>query len=1410
MTSVTTRAIPPPSPQNVPDDQGIEDNQTRPGVDLTERKVQAASNAAEAEQQRVASGQRPRRSIATIEGKSGAAAPPTLPTLDWPNPSVTRMANEITATLPDMRRYAAHMIQADMKAKWGLDVDADNTFLVTFDYNTRGRGTHEATIVRKISLTDALIRNIQGIKSDSRIPVPWRRAGPDVTIKDEIAISVGDFGSKVRGPAGESSLYTNRYTGIYRGNADGSIGPRLTRDAQLGVPRDEFQKAIWDRDFSATYKNVLNAFWSSHREMFQATVKAAFAKAAIRQHAERSLDDGGFDLARRLTQLPPDKPWTALTEKDFAKPLTADPSIEAGLLDVHGYKSTDLMYVTDRNSGRTLLHVPGNSSPIHTFANQAAMKKWFAEQCASYDTRAALSCHFPDSSKADGYLRAGIDTALPGLGAWPASYSPRSNDSSGIYAHKNFSGQWDPENYITTSRHADPFHALATRSENRSRDDANTDITSHRDYYKKMGLRAIDHVNRALLPIALVFPEFAGVGFGLAGVAEAGIGLDDIRHGKPGGVAHAVFGLLNALPIVAGKVAEAARGAEEAVGATTGSVEHPAGTGLPTATTDAPTDPNKVVETSEGSGIYTLPGRDGSYVQINGKWHRSKPGPRANSVVVVDTDQPDAFRNPTYATRETDGTWRVRGKGGLQGGEDGAATVGKPNAPSGEPGISGPSTQASKPPPPIDKALVSRTVRPDAVADANGIYAIDGKTYVKLDGYQRTVAEVARTEDGKLALVTRDRGEPVGPRLRQKPGGTTYEVDMAPVGDAAAPSADGSSRRFELGAEDAAAYERYQDQLANGDSLGRKDQAQMEAIEEEAEARGNALIEDAYKRLPTSRVRRPPPPVIPGNATDAEVTEGLLKDASGLIVGENHNLPQARSFLISNMDELAKQGVDTLYVELPVELYGASVDTFNKTGEVDDLLAEIGDYDDNPVGLLDVMKKAREHRITIVPTDTVVASDLGRNGASQSPLRRISSYNMHATDVIRTHQARPGAGKFAALVGHKHADTTRAGGITVPGLADTTGARSLSLDGWSPASGTERTGYADMQLGPKPRPANVDPKELVADGDGFYKLAPDKTFVKIGDAWYHALRKPGSRIAVLIDAGHANTVNHNTYAVRDEIGHWVIQQAPGASRQREPAKPERARQEIARIADMKPRDTRAVVRNETYAIAMDGLSSRSNASTLPLITSYIKSDAGKINRLLRRPGDPKVLGDTKKIRRKTAKEQFMRQFNQLNNYYGSSYRTTRVTEKAADKLLAGKDLVFTDRGVQSASIVPFNLQPRKDERQDIRGKAKSRLSAVGPSAKGTQDKDGKATIPAVFVFDATVPQKNLSTDAQPDHVAVPPGTRLRVVASRKKGGIVYVYLTAAAATSTVPVIDLAKGSRSMQGERKRWRPSMAR
>lgn len=408
---------------------------------------------------------------------------------------------------------------------------------------------------------------------------------PDIGPAIRIVENVDEF-------ADHGSGNHRTYEGVYRQTMPQSYGP----DTQLKLRPADFKEWVWKLDLKYLYEEYLERAWPSDEAIaasrpypLRTSVKAAFVMTGWLQYHENCLSNKGLELAMAAAGLAPGQTWEMLTISQLQALTRLSANIEAGLLKVYRYTARDIWYYRDRSSGRVLLYIPGNSSPLHEFTDQSQMRRWIVEQGMADEKKQALAAHFADEDRGDGTFHAGVLTALDGMAMFPRQH--HLTKESGFF---NNDGYWDPAEYIgvqLASSNTDPFAQLvltmkqaATASVQTIRDDAQV----NRDNLSAVVEPIVQWVNQ-FGPLALFVPGGEGL-LVLCGLIDAGYGLNAAVNGKTAsqrsqGVTRTVFGLLNALPLAEGL--GSLKNEEEAPGAISKS-EHQ---GAPIQETSAPPAP---------------------------------------------------------------------------------------------------------------------------------------------------------------------------------------------------------------------------------------------------------------------------------------------------------------------------------------------------------------------------------------------------------------------------------------------------------------------------------------------------------------------------------------------------------------------------------------------------------------------------------------------------------------------------------------------------------------------------------------------------------------------------------------------------------------------------------------------------
>lgn len=443
------------------------------------------------------------------------------------------------AHLPRPDHEAAQAIR-DWATQQQLELDPDQVEVVTLHYRPDGEHGYQAVVTQRMSLTQAVLSNWQG-ESDNNLvgalfSAPWAGHFPNGPLRLVAYLP----------EPGPAHLGANHqvFNGLFRH----SQPARYNAGNHVQLPAEAFQKFVWNLDFHSRFKSQLDDYWSHHLATHRLANKVSLIAACNRQSSDGSLGDA----ARRLV-------WQAAG-------LEQRPAhVQVRALNVYGYAATDLLHLHDSQAGLHVLYLPGNSAPLHTFNDAAALQDWVGEQCKSAEKRAALRRHFSLADLPDGLDFSGLDSALAGLADYPAVHRlPPQRPGF------TTDGRWSPRDYVnyrpqtySPLLEGDLFDALAARQRQRSYADADTLITSHAEINKARALSYLTTAINLVAPLAIVLPELVPL-LALGGIAQFGLALDQAINGrtqqdKAQSVPAIAFGLFNALPLLAVGATESAQ-----------------------------------------------------------------------------------------------------------------------------------------------------------------------------------------------------------------------------------------------------------------------------------------------------------------------------------------------------------------------------------------------------------------------------------------------------------------------------------------------------------------------------------------------------------------------------------------------------------------------------------------------------------------------------------------------------------------------------------------------------------------------------------------------------------------------------------------------------------------------------------
>ncbi|WP_053160901.1 dermonecrotic toxin domain-containing protein [Pseudomonas sp. P1.8] len=479
-----------------------------------------------------------------------------------PLPLLDELKAVVARVLP---QTPAQFAECEIKKRW--DVDPQSALLVTLDYDYAGHpaqnGLYQGQVTRSQTLVQALLSNYQTV-ADGRFGENafGLFTPPDVGPSVRIVENVDEF-------AYDGSGNHKTYEGIYRSTLPQTYGPQT----QISLRPADFKKWVWLLSFKDLYQAYVESAWPADEAIeavkpfaLRMSTKAAFVMAAWLQRKEGCLSEEGLHLAMRSAGLPIDQAWETLTIQQLQAPTRIASGVEVSRLLLYRYSATDIWCYRDRTSGKVLMYIPGNSSPLHEFADGHLLRRWIVDQGRLTETRQALASHFAEDDRRDGTFHAGVLTALDGMVKYPQQH--RLTKEAGFF---NNDGYWNPEDYIgfdPAPAKTDPFAQLVLSMKQAAQASVDTirdDAQVNRDNLSAV-VEPIVHWVSQFGPLALFVPGGEGL-LALAGAIDAAYGLDQALNGETAeqrseGVTRTVFGLLNALPLVADAASSVSKGTE--------------------------------------------------------------------------------------------------------------------------------------------------------------------------------------------------------------------------------------------------------------------------------------------------------------------------------------------------------------------------------------------------------------------------------------------------------------------------------------------------------------------------------------------------------------------------------------------------------------------------------------------------------------------------------------------------------------------------------------------------------------------------------------------------------------------------------------------------------------------------------
>ncbi|MCQ2998812.1 hypothetical protein NLO98_03450 [Pseudomonas syringae] len=444
------------------------------------------------------------------------------------NPILDTFVTDHGAVIRGPASFARELIKAHATRFWAMDIDPDAICLTTLRFNSPpANAPYPAVVKKSLTLTEALLSHVQRRSGLFRLldaVQVWRPGGIALKRVENLL----------------PNFTVRTYEGLYKRTTP----QRYDASTHISISPDQFKQFVKDTDLRTLYSDYIEQLLSTHAQSFPVLAKAAFMKAAFLQVREKTLSEVDWQLALESVGLTAAQRWETLTPVRLAEPFRVASHIVVSPLKVHHYTATDILLIKNKRSNRTLLYIPGNSSPLQGFENESKLSYWLATQCREPAKRVALAAHFQERDDSDGLFLSGLYTALEGVAAYP-------------HWLNRATGSWPPHQYVHAGKQivGDPFDAVRDSLQARLRGDAKSVIHTRSDAHLE-GLA--EGLTRSLVftgLIALMVPEAVPFIIGLS-TTLIGVGAVQAHQGKTfeerkRAAQRIEFGVFNALPLAA-------------------------------------------------------------------------------------------------------------------------------------------------------------------------------------------------------------------------------------------------------------------------------------------------------------------------------------------------------------------------------------------------------------------------------------------------------------------------------------------------------------------------------------------------------------------------------------------------------------------------------------------------------------------------------------------------------------------------------------------------------------------------------------------------------------------------------------------------------------------------------------------
>lgn len=761
-------------------------------------------------------------------------------------------------------------------------------------------------------------------------------------------------------------------------------------------------KAFWAINFADRYRKKVDTFWNKHGKTFRTLAKCTFLAKAMEDREGGRLSDDNFRTAVKAIAGNVSWPVTRQMLEEEAAPADG---LRIGLLKIGGFVATDILCITD-GKGSAILYVPGEIWGVHALQNARDLHWWVLSQIKKPADRKRFMAHF---QVADHDIMEDTSWRQVAKRRWLWAFGPLTGLVSELWRAPHIENvglnhvldllvsTWDSNDHTLVARtgnalNMDVFTFLGTATHARMISDAEFMMHSNGDLRKKLWVGYLNAFNRVFGPMAAVGWPVALAVVG-AGIANVGLQIDQAVNGKtPGARKAAVTGAIFAAIETLFNATFLKGSGQLPEIAETETFIAPEAEIAETELRIAPED--KLAEAAAArSSLPTL----------------AEIAPKQ-----VLPAAPEDFL-ASFKTEIGEGTRMETGNPKLQ--EIIQTASGKHYIYMRRAGSDG-----------FYQVRYVEQMRGWVIIDPAIPHSFYRNVPVRLNEALKWEPAARPGLKGGMKLFSEwpwgHTADPL-PEIATQP--TPYDVPLA-SSPALRPVAETRTDAFPL------------DSLHASDSVYQDFKTLRRSLYDQAIDFYSARKTTSRRLMPTFKPTTP----------FADMSKRLLKEAPGLVIGQDNATTSARQVLIENLKVLNKQKVRTLYLDhLLTDFHQADLDVFHKTGKMPPALEDYLKTLDSRLGTdpatshtyTELVKTAQKNHVRVQAIDCMASRRFPyMEHTSEVSSRKMMNY--FSDTVIRADQAARGAHRWVALVDEGRASTFD----NVAGLGELEGAPTLRVE----------------------------------------------------------------------------------------------------------------------------------------------------------------------------------------------------------------------------------------------------------------------------------------------------------------------------------------------------------------------------